>query len=306
MLNKGWFQLAFTRDLNQSINPVQFGDKKLIAVKIEDEWRIYDAWCPHRGAHLAYGGCLKGNKIQCSFHGLLIGLGNDSKQSLTSEQTSSFSLKQYRTIDLGGILFFELGEGKSCGFLKQAKVLIDDFCLVPGFQTQVNVPHSMVIENAFDCAHFHSVHNIVNHPDFEICDSESEEFKVSGEFVVPKSPWHINANNDSNQTLLFTATAFSSGIVITSMDGSDPYCVITCSTPGEHGTSNVFLSIAVPTTKSSDVDPVLCKYLLKKSYEGLQPDIKIWENMNTEHQPIFIDRDKCVQEFQKFSKGFYE
>ena len=65
----GWYRVAFTPDATEEVSPAEIGSLPLVLVKTPDGIGAFDAVCPHRGAHLGYGGRLDGGVIVCPFHG---------------------------------------------------------------------------------------------------------------------------------------------------------------------------------------------------------------------------------------------
>nr|MDT0667440.1 Rieske (2Fe-2S) protein [Micromonospora sp. DSM 115978] len=67
----GWFIVSTSEDLlpGETKALYLFG-KDLVLFRAETgEPRLLDAHCPHLGAHLAVGGKVVGDSIQCPFHG---------------------------------------------------------------------------------------------------------------------------------------------------------------------------------------------------------------------------------------------
>src|SRR5689334_9118972 len=58
MIYNGWYQVAFERDLTADVTPANIGTHPLALVRTETGVRAVDGVCPHRGAHLGYGGKL--------------------------------------------------------------------------------------------------------------------------------------------------------------------------------------------------------------------------------------------------------
>jgi phenylpropionate dioxygenase-like ring-hydroxylating dioxygenase large terminal subunit len=67
----GWFRVAYSDDLPpKEVMPLHYFGKDLVLFRAEDGTpHIFDAHCPHLGAHLGYGGKVEGNTIRCPFHG---------------------------------------------------------------------------------------------------------------------------------------------------------------------------------------------------------------------------------------------
>jgi 3-ketosteroid 9alpha-monooxygenase subunit A len=55
---RGWFVVAFSEDLEPGqVRPARYFDRDLVIWRTgEGEARVFDAHCPHLGAHLGYGG----------------------------------------------------------------------------------------------------------------------------------------------------------------------------------------------------------------------------------------------------------
>lgn len=67
----GWFFLTLSIDLPvKEVKNVQVLGEHLVLFRGEDgSAHVLDAYCPHLGANISIGGVVKGNCIQCPFHG---------------------------------------------------------------------------------------------------------------------------------------------------------------------------------------------------------------------------------------------
>jgi phenylpropionate dioxygenase-like ring-hydroxylating dioxygenase large terminal subunit len=66
----GWFAVCDTDELEAGqVKPIHYLGRDLVLYRGEDgEARVFDAFCPHLGAHLGYGGAVEGNSLRCPFH----------------------------------------------------------------------------------------------------------------------------------------------------------------------------------------------------------------------------------------------
>jgi 3-ketosteroid 9alpha-monooxygenase subunit A len=66
----GWFAVAYGDELRRGgVKPVDAFGRELVLFRGEDGVaRVFDALCPHLGAHLGHGGMVAGNGIVCPFH----------------------------------------------------------------------------------------------------------------------------------------------------------------------------------------------------------------------------------------------
>lgn len=292
MSYNGWYQVAFERDLAEEIVPAEIATNRLVIVRTPGEVRAFDAVCPHRGAHLAFGGRLDREAIVCPFHGYRVGLSASAKKR--------FLAREYRTLVIGGLVFVRMSDAHENGLTELLEELDEDHYFVPGFAMRIQAPAEMVIENAFDQAHFRTVHGVGNEPEFVIRSSENGEHAVDGVFEIPTSPWQKSRENGMLR-VPFTARAFSPGIVVSHLGGDDPYWIITAATPDAIGGCVVRLSLAVrAAADGSPPSTELCHYLLRQSKAGLEEDQTIWENMSTTMQPRFTAEDASVIGFREF------
>lgn len=164
MYRHGWYQIAFARELAAEVSAAAASLTRLVVLQTQAGLRVADAVCPHRGANLAFGGRFADDTLVCPFHGFHIGLGEPSKHG--------FCVREYRTLVAGGLVFVRLSNDHDNGFASVMEKLVGCQFIVPGFTLKVRSSAEMVIENAFDQAHFGPVHGIATHGAFRMRPSE--------------------------------------------------------------------------------------------------------------------------------------
>ena len=67
----GWYAIAFSHQLkNGAVQPLTFCGREIVLYRTASGVAAAaDAYCPHLGAHLGYGGSVHGECIRCPFHG---------------------------------------------------------------------------------------------------------------------------------------------------------------------------------------------------------------------------------------------
>lgn len=299
MYSDGWYQVAFERDLSKEVNPAAIGSRPLVLVRFAGAIRVFDAACPHRGAHLGYGGRLDGNAVVCPFHGYRIGFAGSCGSELM--------LKEYAALAVGGLVFVRLSSGHNNGFAALLSDLDQNHFFVPGFTIRADVPAPLVIENAFDNTHFRPVHGIRNEPHFHLRPSERGELGIEGIFEIPPSPWQRGNLGEDFLSVPFVARAFSPGIVVSQLGGVNPYWVLTAATPVSERSCDIRISLILPPTSNGKVPDVeLCQYLLRQSKAGIEKDRAIWENLCPLVEPHLTPQDTGTQAFRTFCEGFRE
>lgn len=312
MYRHGWYQVAFERDLVASITPLAFGDRPLMAVRRDDGVGVYDATCPHRGAHLAFGGAVDGGDVRCPFHNYQIGLGRDSNDG--------FCVAGLPTLVHGGMVFIRLSDSNDVDLPAALEELGADHTFWPGFEMEASTSIEMVMENGFDNAHFDAVHGLANRPLFETTNGALGELVVEGTFQIPSNDWFSGNGGESVKggesvrgkargapmEAHYRARAFSPGAVIATLDGEPPfnYTIITTASPGaEDGTCTIRLTLALPRTGTPPHE-AFAPALLEQSRRGLEQDCEIWNRLSPSTPPRFTELDAAVIEFARFCKKF--
>jgi nitrite reductase/ring-hydroxylating ferredoxin subunit len=299
----GWFQLAFENEVREELTPLRFAERSLVALRDPDSGRVRvtDAVCPHRGAHLAFGGRLAGDALICPFHSYRIGLGTDSPDG--------FCVREYPTLLAAGGLFIRLSERSSPDFPAALEEMARGHRVVPGFELSITTSVEVVIENGFDSAHFRSVHRIMNLPSLSVRTGRFGELEGDGHFEIPRSGWYESPGASGNKlTTHYVAHAYSPGVFISELDGDPPfrYRIMTTATPADDdGRCTVRLTLLLPPIGDGH-DERFAQELLGYSRDGLDKDGAIWSRLDLSHVPRYTARDDAARAFADFCRSFRE
>lgn len=71
----GWYMLSLSRDLARGqVVTKRLAGRDVVLFRTESGQVVaVDPYCPHMGAHLGHGGCVKGESIECPFHAFRFG-----------------------------------------------------------------------------------------------------------------------------------------------------------------------------------------------------------------------------------------
>ena len=289
-VSKGWYQVAFERETSDELTAATLGDKRLVLVRRDGELHAYDATCPHRGAHLAYGGRRQGQVIICPFHAYRIHLGIDHDHH--------FSVPEYPVATIGGMVFVRIAPGHDNGWVRYLKELDRTHFIVNGFEMCVRAPMETVIENAFDQRHFRAVHGLRTDK-FLVGTSDSGALVVDSTFYVPTGS---AGGGESVSPARYRATVASPGVAAVELRGPMPYTIVTgatdTATPGE---CVIRLSVAYPRSVWRTA-PTAAVYepLLQHSRRGLEEDRLVWENLALPSAPRWMPEDEPARVFHRF------
>jgi len=295
-LYRGWYQVGFEREIRDKVTPLRIGNLRLLLVKQENEFGAYNATCPHRGAHLAFGGTLDRGAIICPFHGYRIGLGSDSD--------CQFKTPRYRTLAVGGLLFVLLSERHENGLTRLLEELNATHYLVPGFTMTAQAPAELVVENGFDPAHFQSVHRLKRRPNLKLSPGDSGELHLSGTFYAEafETAWHNGAVQDAGTEMQFLAQVISPNVCVSRLGENT---VISGSTPNGDGSCTIRVSVAAPATEDgSPPSQQAIRALLRDSKLAYEQDLVIWENRIHDAPNRLTPEDGLILAFHEFCTHF--
>lgn len=288
----GWHLIALGDELTEPVTPLSLGSRALVAVRERDTTRIFDGVCPHRGAHLGYGGVLTdGPAIVCPFHGRRIGLGAGPGRLRVCE---------HDVVACGGAVFVRLAEGdepRHQGLPLVLKELMGTHDITGALVGQAPVPPELVIENAFDFDHFSPVHKVARLARPTVSIGEDGELSITTAFRTGAPAWEKGGGDVTSR---FYARVFSPHVVVTELGPSgSSHVVITGANPAPGG---CVTRIAIGVRRGSP--PATVQALVDGARRAFEQDLRIWEHLDLETAENLDARDAPVREFREFCARF--
>jgi phenylpropionate dioxygenase-like ring-hydroxylating dioxygenase large terminal subunit len=301
----GWYQIAFERDLQADVSSVPVGDRRLLIVRSGGEINVYDATCPHRGADLGVGGKLVDPRVlTCPYHGHRIALGG--------EGGGPYCVAKYPSLVKSGLIFALVGNFAIGKLPDMLDYLERTHKIFAGFTKTIKVPPEMVIENAFDWAHFPPVHDVLK-VEYGEPTVEDGVFTATTKLRVGPSMWQgggDGSHHDDGTTFIevpLLARAYSPNLTITQVavgGGDHPHFVIASAVPMLDGTSTIRLSVAMPVIEGFDPPQELADVIMQFESMGLEQDRPVWENLALNATPKYTAEDDNVLKYRKFCERF--
>ena len=299
MAATGWYLLRFLDELEPGLNPVDVGGRALLAIRDGAEVSVYDATCPHRGAHLGYGGALDRDCVVCPFHGKRISLGG----------TGRLGVARHHTVQAGAAVFVRLGDepAHDRGFEVAMKAVAAQSELVGATTRRSRVPATYVVENAFDVDHFLAVHKVPRSSSMTVELGPAGELHIDGEFRTAMSPWVSAAERERvrragpvtfDAASRFAAVAYSPHVVITWFgEGPQASPIITGGLPLADGGCEVRVAVGAS-------DPAVLPHLVAGAQRAITEDLVVWDHLDPTAPQRFDSRDRAVVAFRQFCTGF--
>jgi hypothetical protein len=287
-VHSGWYLLGFDSEIGRGLTPLHIG-RQLVAVRGRDRIGAFDATCPHRGAHLGYGGRLADGAVICPFHGKRIALGGPGR----------LSVAEHEVVRVGDAVFVRLSDDPAHdrGFRQVLSDLAEQRHVVGVLSEHVPVPPDVIVENAFDAEHFSAVHLVPRVTGMEAKPGETGELVIEGEFATAPPFWE--KGRDKVVHSRFVARAYSPGIVVTEVGPPDrAHVVITAASPAPGGCLARF-ALAIRPAQMDEFGA-----LAAGARHAFKQDFEVWSHLDPAVVPKLDVRDAPVVAFREFCAGF--
>jgi len=160
----GWFQIAYSEDLGPGeVQPLHYFGQDLVLFRTATgEAKVLEAYCAHLGAHLGYGGEVRGDSIVCPFHGWCFdGDGQCVEIAYAKKIPARARMRSYPVREQQGIVFaYYHAEGTAPTYEPSPLPNFGSADWLPyhRFRWKVRTHPQELVENGIDSAHFLRVH----------------------------------------------------------------------------------------------------------------------------------------------------
>ncbi|GAA1651505.1 Rieske 2Fe-2S domain-containing protein [Georgenia ruanii] len=307
----GWFQVGWSHELAVGdVRPARYFNRDLVIYRIESGTvQVADAYCPHFGAHLGFGGTVSGDCIQCPFHGWTWDTEGRNQSIPYSEKINrSKQITQHVVREVGGLILMwhdPDGEGPTWEVPP-----VPEFLDESRFHTPFDGGHKrwadmrlmpqFVLENNADFAHFKYVHEWDAVPDVQSVEATDHQFvaRYTGQVTTKRG----------ESALRIASTSYGVGLIVARLDGLRDTVSVTAVTPVDELLSDVFLSVAVERLADDGSEvPRFVQGIRHAQLDGaFRQDIPIWENQMYNLAPPYPKEEaRNFLRLRKWSENFY-
>jgi phenylpropionate dioxygenase-like ring-hydroxylating dioxygenase large terminal subunit len=158
----GWFMLSLSRDLKRGqVRTRRLAGRDVVVFRTESgQAAAVDPYCPHMGAHLGKGGCVKGESVVCPFHAFRF--APDGKCVATGYEGSppppKMRVASYPVRETHGLVLVWLGTAGEQPTFEIPDIDTDGW-MEPAYETYTLRGHPQeTSENSVDFGHLAIVH----------------------------------------------------------------------------------------------------------------------------------------------------
>jgi 3-ketosteroid 9alpha-monooxygenase subunit A len=314
----GWFQLGWSQDFptGQAIPLFLFGTD-LVAVRTESgRVRLFDAHCPHMGAHLGYGAVVKGDNVSCPFHGWGFDGATGKNVEIPYGKRKCMpgvSLRRWHVHEQAGVVYFWHDSDHVPPQWDPPTPVDNEDDFYPIYPDGVKswklrLYPQYIPENGVDFSHFHFAHGAASVPSLASYGEDGHIFQTRIDmtfgghadttWLTPDGPVDSNLRTELQGVGLNIARF-----------GTDKTTSLVGITPIDDEYSWFSLTnwvVRDPDWQPGEELPELARRRIAEQIKQAQRDHLIWANMRYRERPPLIDEERdAFRAIRSWAKQFY-
>ena len=300
----GWFQVAWSSELEPGdvLPRYYFGRHLVLWRDQEGVAHLNDAYCPHLGAHLGYGGHVDGCELVCPFHGWKFdadGANTDIPYGTRTNQKARVGSYPVRELGDHFVMAWYHPEGAEPTYEIDEidEMSSEDYSEWTTVHFSVAAATQELAENSVDGPHFRYVHNTEIVPEIQSYETAGTTaiMRSIQQFPTPRGvvDGRIDVDNIGPG---FGVTRFS-GIVDTFLVGA--------ATPVDANRCEVRFNFKTKNLGDAKTTSGVGKAFVKEVCKQFEEDRPIWENKAHISRPALADTDPPFMKFRKWYAQFY-
>ena len=284
----GWFIVAGSQEVAPgTIEALHYFGRDLVVFRTEGGVaRVTGAYCSHLGAHLGVGGKVRGETVECPFHGWCYDGESGKCMEIpygSGKIPSKAAVRAYPTLERNGMVwawhhleggppFYDVPEVPELSDPSWSEPYIADFVIRTSCQEMA--------ENNHDPAHFQFVHGTEAIPEQEMLIDGCYKRAVSMDGY-------------------FVRESFGLGLGVLRM--TDTMTFLTSTTPVDDEHVHVRWIFATPRSAG----PTAAMETAEAFMGGVSQDIPIWENKRYVERPVLLKDERTILDHREWCTQFY-
>ncbi len=300
----GWFSVGAGSDLTPGdVRPVTYLGRDLVLFRGQDGIaRVFDAYCPHLGAHLGVGGRVCGDGIACPFHGWRFEGGGKLAEVPGLDRKPRASVHAWPVCECNGRIFIWHHADDLPPSYEVIGYRPNELNWTPwrsnSYRVRVHVQD--LTENIIDRSHFSAVH--------DMAPPESNHFNVrfDGNSMVVEQSLKVTAVDVAGYEIQTTSTTCGPGIVAVEVS-QEPIEMLTyiTQTPIDDELTEVNLCFSMKALPDENATDSISELNDRITNEQFAQDVAIWENKIYRERPMLTKNDGPVRQYRRWFRQFY-
>lgn len=299
---RGWFVIQFSDELAQGdVKPIRYFGKDMVLFRTESGVAtILDAFCPHLGAHLGYGGKVEGEAIRCPFHAWEFnGAGACTKVPYASKIPAKAKIGTWSVTEKNGMIYLwndDDGLGPNWEVPDLPEYSPETFLKWDHSILEIKTHPREIVENLVDTGHFMPVHGT---------DAQKFRNEFNGHVGVQYNEGVAYPLGGGSDPYSLTATYYGPAYMVTHMKGVMESLLINAHTPIEKGKLHLRFAVSLRHGGNIEKTEQFVKQYIDNLRQGYLQDVTIWETKVFREKPVLCDGDGDLGGIRRWYRQFY-
>ena len=299
----GWFAVAFSSDLKVGdVKPIQYFAEEMVLFRTRSgQAKVLDAFCPHLGAHVGYGGRVMGETLRCPFHAWQFdGASGACTHIPYSDQIPPRArLRAWDTQEKNGMIwvwYHALQKPPEWDFPALPEFDDPNWSEPRSFELEMEAHVQDTHENNNDPVHFQVVHRMMETPPSDISYSEdSPHYRITStsEQVTPLGSFEMTLVRDS----------WGLGLTAVRTEGIPDAGLLMYSSTTHIDEDRVHSRWLL--TCSNNMVDIAGEEFMNGITQGVSVDMPIWKHKVHRARPVLCKDDVYLAEYRKWVRQFY-
>jgi len=298
----GWFCVCDSDELAPGeVKPIRYFGRDLVLYRGEGgAARVFDAHCPHLGAHLGHGGRVEGDSIRCPFHAWRFGSdGRCVEVPYARKIPPRAQLRAWEVCEKNGaILAWHHAEGAPPAW--QVPDIPEwgsaEWTEPVRRRYRVRTHAQEMAENIVDPAHFKFVHGTPRLPP-TTATIDGHVFRVSSGLTFTTPRGEIQGNVEIASHGFGFGTSRFTGVIET--------LVVITGAPVDEECCETTLRFMVKRLGNAEAEANVARAFVTEIDRQYSQDIPIWENKTHLRQPVLCDGDGPIPLLRQWGRQFF-
>jgi nitrite reductase/ring-hydroxylating ferredoxin subunit len=301
-----WYVLAYSDEIPPGeLKRLSYLEREMVAFRGADgAVVVFDAYCPHLGAHFGFGGKVENGTLRCPFHGWRFDASGDCVEiPYSSRIPPRARALRHEAVERNGLVlvWFDAQGKPPCFEVPELAEWLDaDYThRWMRFEWTLASHPQELVENGVDWQHFPLVHQM------------DAPRGASARFEGPSYRWSIGSGKQYTLQALteefdLSGENWGLGYSVTRQKGAFETVVVTGMTPIDRGHVCIKLGVIARHDGRSDeeVEGVLRTYMEEHAVVATQ-DFQIWENKLYRPAPLLCEEDGPIADYRRWVQQFY-
>jgi 3-ketosteroid 9alpha-monooxygenase subunit A len=301
----GWYGVGLADELAPGqVKPLHYFGRALVWLRGHDgRSRVFDAHCPHLGAHLGVGGRVEGEGIRCPFHGWRFdGSGCLAEVPGLDREPPAVRLRAHPVQERNGFTHVWVHAGGVAPGYDVLEFREDPSRWTPwsvsAYRVRVHVQD--MTENILDRAHFSQVH------DMEPPDEEQFDVRFEGPLLVVEQTLKVTAVSASGVQVRSRTTNCGPGISVTEVRQGPLHMInYITQTPVDDEVTDVRIHFSMQRLPDEAATRAVAAANERITNQQFRQDVPIWENRAYLERPRLSAVDGPVGPYRRWFRQFY-